>query len=173
VIDDEIYFYGDVDDRNIMEFNTKLSRLDKKLYKKSMELNGYQPEIVVHIKSEGGDIFAGLSGMDHIKACWCHVTTVADGLCASAATFLLMGGHYRMMRPSAYILIHQLSSEFWGKYEDMKDELKSCEKFMKIITNIYKENTKIPSKKLDTMMKRDIYLTFDDCMKYEIVWEAY
>ena len=156
-----------------MEFNTKLNRLDKKLYKKSFDINGYDPEIVIHIKSEGGDVFAGLSGMDHIKSCWCKVTTVADGLCASAATFLLMGGKYRMMRPSAYILIHQLSSEFWGKYEEMKDELKSCEKFMDIIKTIYKENTKIPKKQLKNMMKRDIYLTFQECMNYGIVCGGY
>lgn len=169
VINNNIYFYGDVDDENILEFNTKLYKLDKKLYKKHIELTGYDPEIIIHIKSDGGDIFAGLSAMDHISSCKCKVICVADGVCASSATFLLMGGDCRLIRPSAYVLIHQISSELWGKFEDMKDELKSCKKFMKIITNIYKKNTTIPEKKLKKMMKRDIYLTSKECLKFGIV----
>ena len=133
----------------------------------------YTPVITIQIKSDGGDVFAGLSAMDHIAASQMEVHTVADGLCASAATFLLMGGSKRMMLPNACVLIHQLSSGFWGKFEDMKNELENCEKFMAIITNIYKEHTKIPTKKLDEMMKRDIHLTATECLKFSVIDDVY
>jgi len=171
VVDTDIFFYGDVTESNILELNTKLLKLSKKLLINSVSLTGYNPRITLHIKSGGGDVYSGLSAMDHISASKVPVDTVADGLCASAATFLLMGGSRRYMRPSGYILIHQVSSEFWGKYEDMKDEIKTCEKIMKIIRTIYKQKTKIPTKNLNVMMKRDIYLTSTECLQYGIVDE--
>lgn len=173
IVDTDIFFYGDINTANIMELNTKLLKLEKKLLRMKVDIKNYNPRITIHIKSDGGDIFAGLSGMDHISACRVPVDTIADGVCASAATFLLMGGKVRYMRPSAYVLIHQMSSEFWGKYEEMKDELKSCEKFMKIIRGIYEQKTKINSKKLNNMMKRDIYLTSTECLKFGVVDEIY
>jgi len=173
VIGTDIYYYGDIDDDNILEFITKFKKIEKDLLKRSIDLPGYTPTITIHIKSDGGDVFAGLSAMDHIASSRLDVNTVADGLCASAATFMLMGGDKRMMLPNACILIHQLSSSFWGKYEDMKNELQNCEKFMTIITNIYKEHTKIPPKKLDEMMKRDIHLTATECLRFSVIDEVY
>lgn len=169
----EIYFYGDIDDDNILEFITKFKKVEKDLLKKAIDLPGYNPVITIHIKSDGGDVFAGLSAMDHIASSKIEVHTVADGLCASAATFMLMGGTVRMMLPNSCVLIHQLSSEFWGKYEELKNELENCKKFMTIITNIYREHTKIPAKKLDEMMKQDIHLTATECLKYGVIDEVY
>jgi ATP-dependent protease ClpP protease subunit len=65
-------------------------------------------------------------------------------------------------------LIHQLSSGFWGKYEEIKDEVKTCEQLMKMIRQIYTEKTNIPPKKLKAMMKRDIYLSSQECVEYGI-----
>ena len=173
VIGTDMYYYGDIDDDNILEFITKFKKIEKDLLKRSIDFPGYTPTVTIHIKSDGGDVFAGLSAMDHISSSKLEIHTVADGLCASAATFMLMGGDKRMMLPNACVLIHQLSSSFWGKYEDMKNELKNCEKFMTIITNIYKEHTKIPSKKLDEMMKRDIHLTATECLRFSVIDEVY
>lgn len=169
----DIFYYGDITTDSVLELNTKLKRLERNLLKQAVNLPGYKPQITIHINSGGGDVFAGLSAMDHVASCRVKVITVADGLCASAATFLLMGGHRRMMFPSAYVLIHQLSSGFWGKYEEMKDELKSCEKMMAVIRDVYERKACIPQKKLDKMMKRDIYLTSRECLKYKIVDELF
>ena len=73
------------------------------------------------------------------------------------------------MTENSTILIHQISTAgFWGKYEELKDEIKTCDKLMNIIKKIYNEKTKIPNKKLKNMMKRDIYLTAEECVEYGI-----
>ena len=98
------------------------------------------------------------------------VTTIAQGSCCSSATFMLLGGSERLMGMNAHILIHQISTgEFWGNYEEMKDEVKSCGKFMKAIKDIYMKKTKIPEKKFKKMMKKDVYLPSSKCLKYKIV----
>jgi ATP-dependent protease ClpP protease subunit len=83
---------------------------------------------------------------------------------------MLLGGSERRMGINAQILIHQISTgEFWGNYEDLKDEMKSCTKFMKAIKDIYMKKTKIPEKKFKKLMKKDIYLPSAKCLKYKIV----
>jgi len=82
---------------------------------------------------------------------------------------MLLGGMERRIARNAYILIHQLSSGMWGKYEEMKDEIRTCEKFMKMIRGTYLTKTKIPEKKLDRLMKRDIYLEPSKAIKHSIV----
>ena len=40
---------------------------------------------------------------------------------------------------------------------------------MKMLKAMYLEKTQIPEKKLKKLMKKDIYLTPRDCLKYKIV----
>jgi ATP-dependent Clp endopeptidase proteolytic subunit ClpP len=165
-----IYFYSEVSDESITKLILSLKKLDKKLRKQAIEFEGYKPKIKLFIRSGGGDVYAGFSGMDHIRSLKTPVTTIADGFCASAATFLLMAGRVRMATPSAYILIHQISSgSFWGKYEDLKDEMKSCNKLMIMLKKIYNERTELPEKKLKKLMKRDIILSAEQCLEFKIV----
>ena len=62
-----------------------------------------------------------------------EIETIAEGTCCSAATFMLLGGKKRMIGKHAHILIHQLSAGFMGKYKDLRDELKTCKKIMKMM----------------------------------------
>lgn len=170
VIGSNVYFYADVSNETITKLILEMKKLDIKLKKKAVELDGYKPKIKLFIRSGGGDVYAGFSAMDHISSMKTHVTTIADGICASAATFLLMAGKVRIATPSSYILIHQISSgSFWGKYEELKDEMKMCDKLMQMLKNIYNTKTELPEKKLKKLLKRDIYLTADQCMEYKII----
>ena len=51
------------------------------------------------------------------------------------------------------MLIHQLSSGMWGKYEELKDDMKNNDLLMQTIKNIYLKHTKVPKKKLTTLLK--------------------
>ena len=55
------------------------------------------------------------------------------------------------------------------KYRELKDEMKTCKKIMKTIKNLYAKETTIPKEKMSQYMKRDMYLDYDECLKYEIV----
>ncbi len=166
----DIFFYCGVNSTSVSKLNFILRKLERDLLIKSIEYPGYEPRINIYIKSEGGDIFEGFSAMDHIQNTKLHVTTIADGCCASAATFMFLGGHTRQMNQHAFLLIHQLSMDgIWGKYEEIKQEVQNSDKFMETIKNIYREKTKIPAKKLDEFMKKDVYLSAAECTKYSII----
>ena len=171
VIGNELLFYGDVDRENTIEFVEKLKKLEIELLKKMAELVGYEPMIRVHIMSEGGDVYAGLNIMNVLERSRVKVVTIAQGACCSAATFVLLGGKERRMGKNAYLLIHQISTEMWGSFNDLKHELKSTDKLMKMLKDMYLSKTKIPEAKFKSLIKKDIYLPPDKCLKYGIVSE--
>lgn len=171
VIGNELLFYGDVDRENTLEFVEKFKKLEIELLKKMAELVGYEPMIRVHIMSEGGDVYAGLNMMNVLERSRVKVVTIAQGACCSAATFVLLGGSERHIGKNAYVLIHQISTEMWGSFNDLKHELKSTDKLMKMLKDMYLSKTKIPESKFKSLMKKDIYLPPDKCLKYGIVSE--
>ena len=97
VIGNEILFYADVDRENALDFVEKFKKLEIELLKKKAELFGYEPLIRVHIMSEGGDIFAGMTMMNTLESSRVKIVTIAQGSCCSAATFMLLGGSDRRM----------------------------------------------------------------------------
>ena len=171
VIGNELLFYGDVDRENTIEFVEKFKKLEIELLKKMAELVGYEPMIRVHIMSEGDDVYARLNMMNVLERSRVKVVTIAQGACCSAATFVLLGGSERRMGRNAYLLIHQISTEMWGSFNDLKHELKSTDKLMKMLKDMYLSKTKIPEAKFKSLMKKDIYLPPDKCLKYGIVSE--
>ena len=171
VVGNELLFFGDVDRENTLEFVEKFKKLEIELLKKMAELVGYEPMIRVHIMSEGGDVYAGLNMMNVLERSRVKVVTIAQGACCSAATFVLLGGKERRMGKNSYLLIHQISTEMWGSFNDLKHELKSTDKLMKMLKDMYLSKTKIPEAKFKSLMKKDIYLPPDKCLKYGIVSE--
>jgi ATP-dependent protease ClpP protease subunit len=170
VVGNEILYYGEITSDDILEFIEEFKKLEIELLKKKAELIGYDPVIRIHICSEGGDLFVGLSAMNVLEKARVKVITIAQGVCCSAASFILLGGHERRIGKNAHVLIHQISTNgFWGKYEELKDEMKSCDKLMSMITKTYKEKTTIPDEKIKKLMKRDIYLDPSECIKYGLV----
>ena len=169
VIGNEILYYGDIDRENALEFVEKFKKLEIDLLRRAAELVGYEPMIRVHIMSEGGDVFAGLNMMNVLERSRVKVITIAQGSCCSAATFVLLGGTERRMGKNAYCLIHQISTEMWGNFNELKNEMKSNDKLMKMLKDMYLSKTKIPETKFKTLMKKDIYLPPDKCLKYGIV----
>ena len=127
------------------------------------------PYIVMFIHSEGGDAYSGLSGMNHIQSSSVPIYTVSDGFVASAATFLLLGGAKRFAMPHSTILIHQLSTAFWGKYADLIDEMANTHQLMNTLRTLYKKHTTLRKKKLEQLLQKELTMTADQCMKHGFV----
>ena len=155
----DIFFYSEVSQDSILELCTTLKRMERLVDR---------PTIRIHIHSEGGDLCAGLGCMDYIRSLKAHVITIVEGVCASAATFVFLGGAERIVTRNSYVLIHQLSHDIWGQYEQLKDEMKQCEQLMSHIKRVYLRETDIPERKLDRLLKRDLYLSHKKCVKYNV-----
>lgn len=174
VIDNKIYFYTDVTEESALSFNKTLHMQVQKA-KMHAILNDLDPyncgHAKIHIHSYGGFLTAGMSMSDTIfdykKVI--PITTIIDGTAASAATFISIAGTKRLMRKNATILIHQLSSGFWGKYDEIQDEMNNIDLFMNQIRNLYKEYSTVPVRELDKILKKDLYWDAEKCKKYNLI----
>jgi ATP-dependent Clp endopeptidase proteolytic subunit ClpP len=169
----DVYFHCEVGESAVLELNTKLKKLELDLLHKHLDLGleKIKPEIRVWIRSDGGDMHSGLSAMDCISRIRrCKVRTIADGVCASAATFLLLGGYSRHATENSYILIHQLNMDgTWGRFEDFKDQMANLEQFMNRFRKIYMDQTRIPEDQLQKLLNRDVYMDSKLCLDWGVI----
>lgn len=63
--------------------------------------------IFVRINSNGGSLPAGERIRSLLRGHGAYVTTIADTVCASAATVVLMAGDFRTSTPNCKLLLHQ------------------------------------------------------------------
>jgi len=166
-----IYFYSEVTRVNNLCLNKQLVTLGNRYSNSANILEVPEIHVNLYINSYGGSVFAGFSSVDYIKNSKVPVNTIIDGCAASAATLMSVVGDKRFMREHSFMLIHQLSSGMWGKYEDMKDDLENCDLLMKTIKTIYDEHTKIPKRQLEEILKRDLWWDAKTCLKYGLVDE--
>jgi ATP-dependent protease ClpP protease subunit len=166
----KIYFYSGVTRQDNLQLNKLILNTGQKM--KSIELCYKLPEppkVYLHINSYGGSVFAGFSSVDYIKNSVVPVVSIIDGCAASAATIMSVVAKERYIHEHAFMLIHQLSSGMWGKFEDMKDDMKNNELLMKKIIGIYEEHTKLPKAKIAQILKRDLWWDAKTCLKYGLV----
>ena len=171
VHENKIYYYAGVNRDSASELNKKIGELESKSLTLGHNLDIEPPTLKLLINSGGGSITAGISSMDTILRCKVPVHTYVDGFAASAATFLSVVGEKRYMSRNSYMLVHQLSSNFWGKYSEFEDEKQNLDLMMKTIKDVYKKYTKLPMKKLDEILKHDLMWDANTCLKYGLVDE--
>ena len=171
VQDNKIYFYSGVNRNACSELNKKISEMESKSLTLSNSLEIQPPPIKLFINSGGGSVVSGISSMDTILRCKVPIQTYVDGFAASAATFMSVVGTKRYMSRNSYMLVHQLSSTFWGTYANFEDEKKNLDLMMKTIKSVYKKYTKLPMKKLDEILKHDLLWDAMTCLEYGLIDE--
>lgn len=77
-------------------------------------------EIRLHINSPGGEVFEGLAILNVLRRHEARVTTVVDGLAASIASVIAMGGDEVVMARNSELMIHDAWGICMGNAEDMR-----------------------------------------------------
>lgn len=172
-IGNSVYFYADVDEKSALDFVKALRTAEKYSMKTAIDLGMPMGSIGVniHINSYGGSVHAGFAAMDAIKSCKVPTTTIVEGVAASAATFLSTAGSRRLITPNSYMLIHQLSSGVWGKYEEIEDELVNLRSIMARIRKVYEDTTKLKKSEIKEILKKDMWWDAEKCVSCGLVDE--
>jgi ATP-dependent protease ClpP protease subunit len=92
-----------------------------------------------------------------------------EGICASAATYIAVAADYRLISPHATMMIHQYSGSVTGKFEDIEFQAYTGQKTMDTLYNIYSTYSNLPDYRIREILKNDLFLTPDDCLKYGMV----
>ena len=163
--DNILYFYSSVTQKENFKLNKEISYLDRQMQMISMKL-GLKVPIPIHLRinSYGGSVFAAFSSIDYMNQSKTPIFTYIDGCASSAGTIMSVCGDQRFIGENSYMLVHQLSSQHWGKYQELQDE-------MKRINEIYEEKTKIPKTNMDEILKHDLWWDAKTCLRYGLVDE--
>lgn len=170
-----IYFYSDVSQDSCLDLNRKINELNKELLKHSIEYDCEPPNIYLHINSNGGCLLSAMATVDAIKNSRVPVISIVEGCAASAATIISMVCHKRYITPNSFMLIHQLSTGMYGKYEELKDDFTNDTTFMERLYALYREHTNMNNQKIKSVMTRDIWWDMKECKENGLVdgvWDS-
>ena len=165
VFNNHIYFYVDVNIKNILELNMTINEFNQSARK--------YDDIFLNIQSYGGNVHDALSTVDTILNSEIPVTTIVEGYAASAATLISISGDYRYIYKNAYMLVHQLSSEFFGKKCDIDDEHKNLNQHDKRLKSLYKQHTQMDKKEIEELIQKEIELDSETCINYGLADEIW
>ena len=168
----QVYFYSDVTRDSIYMLNRQLAEAEKQIRLIQIQYNlAAVPPIDLFISSEGGEVYSSFTTVDRIVSSRVPVDTYVEGIAASAATLISVVGRRRYMRKNANMLIHQVSSAMWGNYAQFQDEIKNLDLIMSMIKKVYLKHTKLKEKELTAMLKHDLCLSPEECLKYGLIDE--
>jgi ATP-dependent protease ClpP protease subunit len=170
-VGNHIYFYSPVTRKSSFKFSMCFNKVQKSLLASSSVSELSKLKIFIHLHSEGGDVYSGLAIMDIILACPISTEIVVEGQCASAATLILLAGTYRKMTPNSLLLVHQISSSFWGTAQEWTDENKNMKTLSKKLKRIYIKYTNIDFAEIDNILKHDLYWPAKKCLKLRLIHE--
>lgn len=174
-VDNHVYFYAHVDaDRTLAMLKT-IREIDTKLRNERISRNlpsdVVQTPIWLHIQSGGGGLWAALAAADQLAQITTPIYSIVEGLCASGATLISCACEKRYILPNAFMMIHQLSSVFWGTYEEFKDQIVLLDMAMDRLVAFYTSRTNIEEKKIRDLLQRDSWFDAKQSVELGLVDE--
>ena len=176
--ENHIFFYDTVNTKSILalikcikNLNTKLALLKTELdIKYSTNINF---SIYLHINSPGGYITDAFSALDHIKKSEFPIISIVEGETASAATLISIVCSKRQITSPSSMIIHQLSGEASGTYDQLDDDHENNKYLDECIKKLYITHTngKLNNKILDKVLKHSLMWDASKCLKYGLVDE--
>lgn len=165
-----IYFYQDVTRDSMLALNKQIDEATKqaKIIQLSYNL-AEPPPVEIHICSDGGEVYGAMASVDKIINNPVPIHTYCEGIVASAATLISVVGAKRFISKNSCMLIHQVTSGLWGNYMEFQDEIKNLDLIMKLIRNVYLKHTNYKPDELDAILKHDLCLSAEECLKMGLV----
>lgn len=158
----DIYIYGD-----ITSYAWDDTDVTAKSFVEDLNSFGGQP-VTLHLNSGGGDVFQALAIYNSIRSYKGGVTVTIDGLAASAASLIAMGGSRIKMASNALMMIHLPSVGLMGYYDGaelskIQTQLSAVEDS---IIKTYETRLSKTSTKLDVreMVQAETWLNAEDAL---------
>lgn len=121
--------------------------------------------IKIYINSPGGDVFTAIQFMRTLQETDASVVMSIEGICASAATMIMLCGNSFEISDHSMFMIHNYSGGTFGKGGEMLDQLQHERKWSeKLLREVYKDfltDTEITS----VLDNRDIWMDGDEVIK--------
>lgn len=126
--------------------------------------------VTVRIHSGGGSVYEGLAIYDLMRSSDTHIKVIVEGMAASMASVLALGGDTIEMTENAFFMMHAPSGGYWGSKEGFKSYIQQLENCENRLKEIYKERTKASDQEIENWMKpnQDTWLDSTQCKELKI-----
>jgi ATP-dependent Clp endopeptidase proteolytic subunit ClpP len=136
--------------------------------------NTGQKIIPIVIDSGGGCVYTLLSMIDMISRAKLPIATIVEGKAMSCGAVLASCGTagHRYIGPKATMMIHDVSSDVWGKTEDVKADAKESERLNQLLYSVLDENADKESGYFWNLVKEnnraDLYLSAEQVVEHSL-----
>lgn len=123
--------------------------------------------ITIHINSVGGDLYAGLAIYNRLKALPANITTINDGLAASAASIIFQAGDTRKVNAGSNLMVHQAMGFLFGYYQlsDLQQVSKQLRAANKTAINVYAEASGRSTDEMKRLVDAETWLTGEEAVE--------
>lgn len=129
-----------------------------------MENDAPNKPIEIHMSSYGGDIYSMLRLYDTITTSSCQIKFYGGGAIMSSATFIMAACDERYLYRNTTIMVHELSASNDGKHTDIQVNATEDRRLMKILYNLYAENSRMPIEFWEDICQRDVYMSASEAV---------
>lgn len=163
--DNHFITVNDICEQGVNEFREDFYRLEE----------SDQDIIPIIVDSYGGDVYSLYAMISIIETSYKKVATICDSKALSCGVILLSAGDkgLRFMSKYAYILVHQISHQYYGKFSDIAVSAKHCAELNTNLLRLLDENSDNKLGTFEAMLKKhdnaDLYLNAKSALRLGIV----
>ena len=134
------------------------------------QLAGIDGDVVVRVSSGGGDVYEGLAIMNALRAHPGEVLVIVEGLAASAASFIAVGGGTRIVcRPNAEVMIHEAWSMADGNAADMTKAAGDLDRISSNLAGIYAQRAGGTPEEWRARMREETWFSAEEALSAGLV----
>ena len=134
------------------------------------QLAGVDGDVVVRVNSGGGDVYEGLAIMNALRAHPGEVLVIVEGLAASAASFIAVGGGTRIVcRPNAELMIHEAWSMADGNAADMTKAAGDLDRISSNLAGIYAQRAGGTPEEWRARMREETWFSAEEALSAGLV----
>lgn len=123
-------------------------------------------EYIVHIISNGGEVFEGYAIYNALKNTGKKITTIAEGNCASIASLIFSAGDVRIMNENSMLMIHNPQyPSVSGESKDLRNAAELLDKIKSQLIDSWKGRVKLPADQLSQMYDNETWLKPDEAVQ--------
>lgn len=130
------------------------------------ELRQMKGDLTVHINSQGGDVFAGVTIYNALKDYGKgKVTVKVDGLAASIASVVAMAGDEIIMSPGSMMMIHNPWSMGVGSADELRKAADTLDEIREAILPIYTDRSGQTQETVQELMDNETWMTAEKAVE--------
>jgi ATP-dependent Clp protease protease subunit len=149
----------------------KYEDVDYKGFRNSFQkiLTSYK-DVTVRIHSGGGSVYEGLAIYDLMRSSDSNITVIVEGMAASMASIIALGGDVIQMTQNAFFMMHAPSAGCHGDKSAMQSTAAQLTQAENRLVEIYKERTQAEESVILDWMKpnNDTWVDSDQCLTMKI-----